>query len=87
MNGGRATPAAFGPSMTRAELCELAQRSTTTDLPTAGRALGIGGNLAYELHARGEFPAEVRVLRLGRKLRVPVADLLAYLGIEPEVSR
>lgn len=71
--------------MTRAELCELAQRTTTTDLPTAGRALGIGGNLAYELNARGEFP--VRVLRLGRKLRVPVADLLAYLGIPPGGSQ
>jgi hypothetical protein len=65
--------------MTRVELCELAQRSTTTDLPTAGRALGIGGNLAYELNTRGEFP--VRVLRLGRKYRVPVADLLEYLGV------
>ena len=65
--------------MTRAELLELEQAAPTTDLPTAGRALGIGGNLAYELHPRGEFP--VRVQRLGRKYRVPVADLLEYLGV------
>lgn len=66
--------------MTRSELRELAAGSPTTDLPTAGRALGIGTNLAYELHARGEFP--VRVVKLGRrKLRVPVADLLAFLGV------
>ena len=56
VNSEHAQPATAGPSMTRAELCELARRSTTTDLPTAGRALGIGGNLAYELHARGEHP-------------------------------
>lgn len=71
--------------MTLAELGELARAAPTTDLPTAGRALGIGGNLAYELNTRGEFP--VRVLRLGRKLRVPVADLLAYLGIPPGGSQ
>lgn len=65
--------------MTRSELRELAAGSPTTDLPTAGRALGIGGNLAYELNTRGEFP--VRVLKLGRKLRVPVADLLEFLGV------
>ena len=70
--------------MTRAELYELEQRGPTTDLPTAARALGIGGNLAYELNQRGEFP--VRVVKLGRKLRVPVADLMEFLGV-PAASR
>lgn len=65
--------------MTRAELMELARTSPTTDVPTASRALGFGPNLGYELVSVGQFPC--RVLRLGRKLRVPTADLLACLGM------
>jgi hypothetical protein len=65
--------------MSRAELIRLAREATTIDIPTAGRALGYGVNASYEAHQRGQFP--VRVLRLGRKLRVPTADLLAALGI------
>ena len=49
--------------------------------------LGMGMNLGYQVAAAGEFP--VRVLKLGRKLRVPTADLVALLGLsgrEPEVG-
>jgi len=37
----------------------------------AGRALGVSRNVAYRLIREGTIPA----LRLGRKLRVPVAAL------------
>ena len=47
--------------------------------PDAASALGIGRTLTYELAQRGELP--VRVLRLGRVMRVPTGDLLAVLGI------
>ncbi|MFI9466813.1 helix-turn-helix domain-containing protein [Streptomyces sp. NPDC052492] len=50
------------------------------DLVTAGRALGIGRTLAYDLARRGDLP--VPVLRLGNAYRVRRADLLAVLGIE-----
>ena len=66
-------------AVTAAEVVALAAATTTTDVPTAARALGLGTNLAYESIARGDFPC--RVLRLGRKLRVPTAGLLDVLGI------
>jgi len=66
-------------AVTRAELLTL---PAVVDIPTAGRAYGIGERLAYELARRGEFP--VPVLRLGRLLRVRTADLLEHL--EPRHS-
>lgn len=54
------------------------------DVPTAGRAYGIGERHAYELARRGEFPVPVR--RLGRLLRVRRADILDDLGIAPDSS-
>jgi hypothetical protein len=71
--------------MSREALQLLAATETTTDLPTACRALSIGTNLGYELLARGEFP--VRVLRLGRLIRIPTAELLAILGVSQEFER
>jgi predicted DNA-binding transcriptional regulator AlpA len=50
----------------------------TTDLETAASILGIGRTLAYDLARDGDFP--VPLLRLGRRVLVPVAALLAYLG-------
>lgn len=67
------------PKMTTAELRALADEPTAT-VREAGRAFGLGTNSSYELIARGEFPC--RVLKLGRKLRVPTADLLRVLGVE-----
>ncbi|MHB8339557.1 MAG: helix-turn-helix domain-containing protein [Mycobacteriales bacterium] len=46
-------------------------------LKTAARAFGIGENTARELAHRGELP--VRVFYLGRRARVPLADLAAAL--------
>jgi hypothetical protein len=50
----------------------------TTDLETAADVIGIGRTLAYHLAKQGAFP--VRLLRLGRRVLVPVPDLLAFLG-------
>lgn len=61
--------------MSRDELLAL---PVSVDLVTAGRAVGMGRTLAYDLAKRGQFP--VRVLKLGNAYRVPRADLLRYLG-------
>jgi len=53
----------------------------TTDVETAASVLGIGRTLAYELVKQDQFP--VRLLRLGRRVLVPVGDLLRYLGYDP----
>ena len=57
------------------------QLGMTTDLQTAAAILGIGRTLAFDLAKTGHFP--VRLLRLGRRVLVPVADLLTYLGDPP----
>ena len=45
----------------------------------AGRLLGISRAFAYELVARGELP----VIRLGRRIVVPKAQLFALVGMPP----
>jgi predicted DNA-binding transcriptional regulator AlpA len=54
----------------------------TTDLPTAAQIIGIGRSLAYDLAKVDKFP--VRILRIGGRVVIPVADLLQYLGASPE---
>jgi hypothetical protein len=49
------------------------------DLPTAGRIFGLGRSLTYDLARTGDFPC--RVIRIGSRYRVPVAGILAALGI------
>lgn len=61
--------------MTRDDLMAL---PVSVDIVIAGRALGVGRTLAYDMAKRGEFP--VRVLKLGNRYRVARADLLRYLG-------
>jgi hypothetical protein len=61
---------------------ELRALPATVSLTTAARALGCGRTLAYDLARRGQFPC--RVLHLGRRYRVPTADLLHALGLPPE---
>ncbi len=61
---------------------EIRGLGVRTDLVTAGSILGISRPHAYELAKRDEFPAPI--LRLGRKYVVPVAGLLAVLGLENE---
>ena len=64
--------------LTRAQLLAL---PVTVDVPTAALALGLGRSTAYDLARRGKFPC--RILRIGSSYRVPTADLLRVLGIEP----
>ncbi len=53
------------------------------DVPTAGRLLGLGRSAAYDLVLAGMWPTPV--LRLGRRLRIPTAPLLALLGL-PQIA-
>ena len=54
------------------------QLGMTTDVETAAAIMGIGRTLAYELARPDQFP--VRLIRLGRRVVVPVPDLLKFLG-------
>jgi len=56
-------------------------RATLT-VAEAAELLGIGRTLAYELARSGAFP--VPVVRLGRRLVVPVGPLATLLGLAPE---
>jgi len=57
---------------------EVRSLGATTDVETAALILGIGRTLAYDLVRTNEFP--VRLIRIRRRIRVPVAALLALLG-------
>jgi hypothetical protein len=65
---------------TPAEVIALGVR---TDVPTAGEILaGLCRDEAYRSVKRGDFP--VPVLKVGRRLVVPVAPILELLGIKPD---
>lgn len=66
-------------------LSELLAMPVTVDIGTAARALGLGRSTGYELARRGEFPC--RVLHVGSSYRVPTAELLRTLGIDPISQR
>jgi hypothetical protein len=52
-----------------------------TDVPTAGEILaGLCRDEAYRMAKRGDFP--VPVVRIGRRLVVPVAPILRLLQME-----
>jgi len=55
----------------------------TISVEEAGRRLGVGRGLAYELARRGEIPA----LRLGRRLVVPEAALDLLLAADAGTAR
>lgn len=59
---------------------ELLALPVSFDLPTAGRAHGIGRTKSHELARRGEFPCPVK--KIGSTYRVTRVDLLRSLGIE-----
>lgn len=68
-----------GEGLTREELLAL---PVTVDVATAARALGLGRSTGYELARSGEFPC--RILRIRSSYRVPTAELLKLLGIDPD---
>ena len=49
----------------------------TTDVTTAAQIIGIGRTLAYDLLKHETFP--VPILRVGRRVLVPVSSLLRLL--------
>lgn len=51
----------------------------TLSVSEAAALLGISRGAAYESIRTGEFPVEV--LRIGRRILVPTAPLLAVLGV------
>ena len=59
---------------------KTAPEPATLSVPEAGRLLGIGTSLAYDLARRDEFP--VRILRLGQRMRVSRVELDRYLAGE-----
>jgi predicted DNA-binding transcriptional regulator AlpA len=63
-------------------LAEVRAWPATVDVPRAAAALGISRAYAYELAARGEFPA--RVLKLGGRSRVVTASLVDVLTADSE---
>jgi len=69
--------------MTPDELQAL-RRQTVTTVARAGSLLSIGRTLSYQLAREGELAEGVRVLRVGRKLVVPVRPLLVALGYEED---
>jgi len=56
--------------------------AATVSIEEAGRALGISRGTAYALVRQHRFP--VRVLRLGRQLKIPRAELNRGLVAEPQ---
>jgi hypothetical protein len=67
--------------MTEIELTmdELLALPVSVDLVTAGRAFGMGRTKSFELARRDEFPC--RVLKIGKKYRVPRSAIFDALGI------
>jgi excisionase family DNA binding protein len=60
-------------------IADLAGRATIR-VDEAAAVLGVGRSAAFEAARRGELP----VIRLGKRLLVPVPQLLALLGIHSD---
>jgi excisionase family DNA binding protein len=69
------------PTQDASSISSIAGRVTIT-VPEAGDLLGVGRTAAYDAVARGELPA----LRIGRRILVPVAPLLAMLGVDSQMT-
>lgn len=61
--------------------------SATLTIPEAAKLLGIGRNLAYEIAGRDGEIAGVPVIRVGRRLLIPLARLLEVLGLDDDPTR
>lgn len=57
---------------------ELLALPPVLDVPTAGRVLGVGRSLAYELVRTGAWPTTV--LRVGKLIKIPTAPLIRLLN-------
>lgn len=70
------------PTLSPALEAVLADAGPTVSIPVVAKCFHIHKTTAYELAQRGELG--VRVLRLGRTLRVPTADLRRVLGLSDD---
>lgn len=61
-------------------LDEIRAWPATVDVVKAGRAFGLGRNGSYEAARAGLLP--VRVIKIGHRLRVVTAELVALLAAE-----
>ena len=68
-------------SMTAEQLRAL---PAVIDVPTAAAALAIGRTAAYELVRSGRWPTPI--VRLGHRIRIPTAPLLALLGMSTDLG-
>ncbi len=66
---------------------QVVRVSATLTVPEAAQLLGIGRNLAYEIAARDGEIAGVPVIRVGRRLLIPMARLLGVLGLDDGSTR
>ncbi len=66
---------------------QVIRASATLTIPEAAQLLGIGRNLAYEIAARDGEIAGVPVIRVGRRLLIPLARLLEVLGLDDDSTR
>jgi hypothetical protein len=65
--------------MTSDEIKEALEKKLTVEIwPTAGSAIGVSRNSAYEAVRRGDIP----VIQIGRTKRVTTAWLRERLGLE-----
>jgi hypothetical protein len=53
-------------------------------VPLAGRVLGIGRTVAYQLVRQGEWPTPV--IRVGGQIRIPRAPLLTLIGVSTDAT-
>lgn len=60
---------------------ELFALPVTVSLTTAARAFGMSVQTAYRQVNEGRFPCEV--IRVGARHKVPVAELMNTLGLDP----
>lgn len=67
------------------QIAELLALPVMVNLDTANRALGIGRTKGFALARTGQYPVPLK--RIGNEYRVARADLLAYLGIDPNGDR
>jgi len=66
---------------------QVVRVSATLTVPGTAQLLGIGRNLAYEIAARDGEIAGVPVIRVGRRLLIPLARLLEVLGLDDDSTR
>jgi excisionase family DNA binding protein len=73
-----------GPAENQPPTVDLRALPPTIDVETAADILGIGRTLAYQLAKTGEFPC--RIIKAGRRYRVPTAELRRVLGAEVDAN-